>query len=230
QRIGSDDRQDHAPQREGGRSEQRVEGPAGEGCVGRLEDGLEVLERGLVGPPLDGPCHRRCFALQRSRDHPVDRRQEQECQQAQQQEARYVTGTHQGAALRDGSGCWRWRHCRSRPGVDGSLHHDRPRPRSRTVSRNWNPVTISSRTPKVSDMAAAELNWNLVNASSVMYIITLWVDLSGPPAVITCDCPKSWNEPMVVVTAANSVTGLSWGQVTNLNFAQVPAPSISAAS
>src|SRR5690606_4959682 len=154
------------------------------------------------------------------RHHPVDREQEQHRQEGQEQEARQVAPAGAsgapprldaqavldpaaGTAGGDRRGAVR----------EPARAHARPLPRSRTVSRNWNAVTTSSRSTTVRDIAAAELNWKRVNASSVMNIITLCVVRTGPPFVITCGCPKSWNEAIVVVTAANSVTGFSCGQV-----------------
>src|SRR5690606_50122 len=187
---------------------------------GRLQDRAVVLQRGLCRPPLDRPGDGVGFALQGRRHHPVDGGQEQDREHAEQHEARRVApprpvlaALHARPHRRGGP---RRRPCRHgrRPVGGGPGAHALPLPRSRNVRRNWKPVTTSSSAPKSSDIAAAELNWKRVNASSVTNIITLCVVLNGPPAVITCGCPNSWNEAIVVVTAAKSVTGFSCGQVT----------------
>src|SRR5690606_26284314 len=199
----------------------RVERPAGEVGVGRLQDRAVVLERRLVRPPLDRPGDGVGLALQRGRDHPVDGREEQHGEHAEEYEARDVAPARTALAPVDARAQRGGRARRRAGGRDGRRAvrrgpgaHALPLPRSRSVRRNWKPVTTRSSAPHISDIAAAGLNWKRGNASSGRNNITPWGVRSGPPAVMRGGGPRSGTDAFVVVTVANGVAGLSWGQVT----------------
>ena len=60
--------------------------------------------------------------------------------------------------------------------------------------------------------------------------LTVVVASRGPPLVITSICVNSENAAIVMVISTKIAVGRRPGQVTYLNFCQVPAPSTSAAS